>query len=82
MTRIKSGEKFATIAEESYKYLGGGNYKHIDYHITPEGMAAGWLYEYPCLKFAGRMYLDAGKTIEQGLLDGHLELDARVSCQI
>ena len=25
--------------------------------------------------------LDAGKTIEQGIIDGHLEPDVRVSCQ-
>jgi hypothetical protein len=79
LEKIKAGEKFSKIQEESYMYIGHSSYEHIDYHITPAGQAAGWEYRYPCLKFNGRMYLDAGMTIEQGLLDGHLETDIRVS---
>ena len=82
VNQLKSGVKFAALQEKSYKYLGGGQYKHLDFHITPEGIDAGWIYEYPCLKFSGKMYLDAGKTIEQGIMDGHLAPDVRVSCQI
>lgn len=70
---------FNQVVEDSKKYLGGGQYQHIGTHITPEGREAGWIYEYPFLKFNGVMYRDAGKTIEVGLRDGHLELDVRVT---
>jgi len=77
---IISGKKsWKEVKNASIKYVGNGSYVHIGVHITPFGRQAGWIYKYPCLKFNGKMYLDAGKTIKDGLIDGHLELDHRTT---
>jgi hypothetical protein len=76
---ILAGMSFDSIVEESKYYIGGGTYEHIGVHITDGGLKAGWTYQYTCLRFDGIMYKDAGKTIEQGIVDGDLALDIRTT---
>jgi hypothetical protein len=76
---ILSGMSFDSIVKESISHIGGGCYEHIGVHITESGMAAGWSYRYPSIRFNGIMFKESGKTIEQGIKDGHLALDVRTT---
>ena len=71
---IEGTATFSEVQENSKNYLGNRTYQYIDYYITAEGRAAGWIYEYPFLKFEGVPYKEAGQTIEAGIIRGHLAL--------
>jgi len=72
--RILDGEPFQKIERESMEYLAHGTYRHVDVKITPKGLDAGWIYEYPCFRFQDVRIRESGKTIEQAIIDGHMEL--------
>lgn len=74
---INGAKTVSQIHDESANYLGDRTYQFVGYIITPEGLAAGWIYQYPYLKYGGVPYKDAGKSLEAGIIDGHLVLKAQ-----
>jgi hypothetical protein len=73
---IISGEKTVRDVElETRKSHGGGNYSEVGVYITEDGLEAGWKSNHAgVFFFRGAIYTESGRTLENGIVDGHLAL--------